>query len=223
MLRISRKTAAIMSAAGMFAAALTAIPARASGALIESWENTLDGWQAPSPDGSNSSYTPSFSTTTGVTNGNYSLAMTGTAAPSYSIMLNSPYSMTLTNSLADATSVSLDVFAPTGSFGGALGIDMDIGNNAIGFLSLDGYSYQSPTIGTESTITVPISSSLASELATSGDPTQFYIQVGGGYTPGNETIYFDNLRASVVPEPASASVIGLAALGLLRRRRRTHH
>jgi hypothetical protein len=186
---------AILPATGALVVAFAAFPARASSVLIESWENTLDGWQAPSPDGNNSSYTPSFSTTTGVTNGNYSLAMTGTAAPDYSIMLNSPYSMTLTNTLAEATSVSLDVFAPSGSFGGALGIDMDIGNTATGFVSLDGYDYQSPTIGTESTITVPISSSLASELATSGDPTQFYIQVGGSYTPGNETIYFDNLRA----------------------------
>ncbi len=192
---ISRIMPAILPATGALVVAFAAFPARASSVLIESWENTLDGWQAPSPDGNNSSYTPSFSTTTGVTDGNYSLAMTGTAAPDYSIMLNSPYSMTLTNTLADATSVSLDVFAPSGSFGGALGIDMDIGNNAIGFESLDNYTYQSPTIGTESTITVPISSSLASELATSGDPTQFYIQVGGNYTPGNETIYFDNLRA----------------------------
>jgi hypothetical protein len=195
MRRFSRTISAVASVAGALTVAFSAIPARASSVVIESWENTLDGWQAPSPGGSNSSYSPSFSTTTGVTNGNYSLAMTGTASPDYTIMLNSPYSTTITNDLADATSVSLDVYAPAGSFGGALGIDMDIQNAAIGFMSLDGYDYQSPNIGTESTLTVPISSTLASELASSGDPTQFYIQVGGNYTPGNETVYFDNLRA----------------------------
>ncbi len=195
MRRISRTVPAILPVTAALVVAFAPFTARASSVLIESWENTLDGWQAPSPDGSNSSYSPSFSTTNGVTDGNYSLAMTGTASPDYSIMLNSPSSMTLTNTLADATSVSLDVFAPSGSFGGALGIDMDIGNSATGFVSLDNYDYQSPTIGTESTITVPISTSLASELAASGDPTEFYIQVGGSDTPGNETIYFDNLRA----------------------------
>lgn len=217
----TRKGRAMLSLAAVLVVALGAVRARASNVLIESWENTLDGWEAPSPDGTNSSYSPSFSTTNGVTNGSYSLAMTGTAGPNYSQLLEGPSSMTLTNTLASATSVSLDVFAPAGSFGGVLGIDIDMNNAATGFESLDGFTYQSPTIGSESTITVSVTPAQNAALAASGDPTQLFVQVGGGYTAGNETMYFDNLRANVVPEPASISMLALAATGLLGRRRRT--
>jgi hypothetical protein len=213
----------MLSAAAMATVALGAVRARASVVLIESWENTLDGWEAPSPDGSNPSYSPSFSTTTGVTNGSYSLAMTGTAAPSYTQMLEGPSSMTLTNTLASATSVSIDVFAPAGSFGGYWGFDIDFDNAATGFESLDGFTYggaDAPPIGTEDTITVSVTPSQNAALAASGDPTQLFVQMGGGYTAGSETVYFDNLQATVVPEPASMSMLGLAAIGLLGRRRR---
>ena len=37
---------------------------------------------------------------------------------------------------------------------------------------------------------------------------------------GPITVYYDNLSQGVVPEPATLGVIGVAALGLLGRRRR---
>jgi len=67
---------------------------------------------------------------------------------------------------------------------------------------------------------VPVSSALAATLAASAHTTAMFIQVGGGFSAGNETMYLDNLRATNLPEPASLSMLGLGGLTMLRRRRR---
>ena len=89
----------------------------ASAQLIESWENTLDGWTVVNP-----SYTSSFSANYGVTEGTNSLALTGTVQPNYGVMLASQHTTALTAMLANSTSIWLDVYAPAGSFGGYLQI-----------------------------------------------------------------------------------------------------
>jgi hypothetical protein len=185
-------------------------------ALIESFENTLDGWQVPVTSNSQA-FVPSFSSTTGVTDGNYSLSITGTgtSGPNYGQMLLSPTTLQLTSVLADAASVSLDVYTPPASFGYFLQFDVDIYNNDTGYVSLDNYSYPGVTIGAESTITVPVSSSLQAELAASSNPTYMAIQVGGGYTAGNETFYLDNIRTTAVPEPSTLALLGVCAFALL--------
>jgi hypothetical protein len=126
----------------------------------------------------------------------------------------------LTPVLGLSDSLSLDVLTPPGSFGFFLQFDIDINNADTGFVSLDGFSYPSTTIGAQSTITVPISAGLASALAASSNPTTIIIQVGGGFSPGNETMYLDNLRVHQVPEPSTFALLGLGLLGLCVTRRR---
>jgi hypothetical protein len=177
--------------------------------LLESWENDLDGWTLQQP------YTPSFVTTPGVTDGIYSLALTGTASPSYGQMLRSAFSSSFTTALGNATSLSFDVYTPSGSFGNFLQFDVDVNNTDTGFVSLDGFSYPSTVIGAETTITVPVSASLSSILAASVNPTQIIIQIGGGSSGNPQTMYLDNVRVTPAPEPGTMTLFGLGALGLL--------
>jgi hypothetical protein len=183
--------------------------------LIESFENTLDGWTVQ-----NGNYTAGFSTTTGVTDGSYSLSLTGTAAPSYGQILGSPSTTLLTSELAGASALSFDVYAPGGSFGYYLQFDVDINNSDTGYVSLDGYSYPGVSIGGETTVTVPISASLQSALAASPNGTSIYIQVGGGFSDGNETFYLDNIQLTPAPEPATLALFGLGLAGVMVFRRR---
>jgi hypothetical protein len=185
-----------------------------SAQLIESFENTLDGWSVLQ-----GAYTAGFSTTTGVTDGSYSLSLTGTAGPSYGQMLGSPSTTLLTSELAGASALSFDVYAPGGSFGYYLQFDV-VNNSDTGYMSLDGYSYSGVSIGGESTVTVPVSASLQSALAASPNGTSIYIQVGGGYSDGNETFYLDNVRLTPAPEPATLALMGLGMASLIMIRRR---
>lgn len=195
--------------------------ASATTTLIESWEGGLDGWVVPAPGGSNTTYSAQVVPGPGVTDGVDSLAVSSqTTSPNYTQLLAGPSSMGLTTILGNASAVDLDIYTPPASFGYFLQFDIDINNADTGFVSLDSYSYPATTIGAEYTLSVPVSSALAATLAASSNPTAIYIQVGGGFTAGNETMFLDNLRAVNLPEPASFSLLGITGLTLLRRRRR---
>ena len=207
---------------GLLALALfitSAAPAFAQTALIESFENGVDGWTVPSPFGSTgqqANFQAFPLSTLGVTNGAASLGVGATAAntgsgPDYSQLMLSPgastaYGLNLTSILANATSISFDILAPAGSFGGFLQFDTDINNSGTGFQSLDGFGYPATTIGTETTITIPVTAAERAQLASSGTGTQIIMQVGGGFTAGNETFYIDNVRAA-------GSRTGVAGIG----------
>ena len=176
---------------------------------IESWENTLDGWTVD-PLGKNPTYTCSFNTTNGVTDGNYSLALTGTAAPNYAQLLSTPTSTNLTALLADCVSVSISVYVPAGAFDNWLCFDFDVANvdltyagyNDIpGYVSLNGFNnYMAAYSGGgnwQTNISVPMPAGIAAQLALSTNPTTLYIQIGGQYASGNETMYLDSFQ--IVP------------------------
>jgi hypothetical protein len=179
---------------------------------LESWENSLDGWTVQQV-----AYTSGFSTTIGVTAGTFSLSLAGTNSPTYGQMVRSASTQQNTTLVAGGSAINLDVYAPSGSFGFFLQIDCDINNSDTGFVSLDGFSYKSANLGSETTLSFPISGALAQTLSTSLNPTEIIFQIGGGNTPGNETMYLDNVTLTPAPEPASLAFIG--ALGLFGVRR----
>lgn len=192
---------------------------QAHAVLLETWDGTADGWTASQP-----AYSLSNSTTTGVTNGTGSLVATGTANPDYSALLSGPTSMATTTAIANATTVSVDVFTPGGTTGlGYLQFDLAINNATTGYTSVDGYTYtQAAVIGTETTITFTIPQAIRNTLATSAAPTGLTYQIGGGGATPPIAIYFDNLRTNLdssTPEPASMlTLAGVGGLALIRRR-----
>src|ERR1039458_6758495 len=86
--------AALLSVAAF---SLNLQPTQAATTLVESWENTLDGWTV-SGGGVGSS---SFSTAQGVTAGSFSLDLTYASGPNYGTPLSSAYIPSLTSILAN--------------------------------------------------------------------------------------------------------------------------
>ena len=195
-----------------------ALSTTAEAATLESWNNTsdatFDGWTTNLQP-----YTPSYSTTTGLTDGAAALAMTGTASPTYGQMLRSAFVQQYTTDLSNAQSVSFDVTTPSASFGFFLQWDFIINNNDTGFLSLDNSNYQSVSIGGTTTLTVPVSAATRAILAASSNPTQLIFQVGGGSSGNPQTFYLDNVRTTPAPEPTSMALLAIGGLMMARRRR----
>lgn len=54
-------------------------------------------------------------------------------------------------------------------------------------------------------------------LSVAGSGIAYIIGNGGGTSPGS--LYWDNITANPVPEPATMAILGLAAAAMLRRRR----
>ena len=190
------------SASGWLAPALAVFALLCAGSaraqLIESFETGANGWTI-SPFGSQGgNFQINGNSPLGATDGLASLAIGPTAnnvgnGPNYSQLLisdNNPasaYAMNMTSILANASDLKFDVFTPPGSFGCFLQFDVDINNSGTGFVSLDGFSYQGTSIGNETTFDLPITPAIRSALAGSGSGTTMIMQVGGGFTTGNET------------------------------------
>ena len=163
--------------------------------LLNSWENSLEGWTISEPV---IWTTTTFSTTTGVTAGSYSWKLTAASSPDFNTALTGPSSTNLTTLLANAGSLSVDVLAPVaGSFGNYLLFDLHVVQpGGAGDVSLDGGAYnQYPSIGgPQSTLTWTVPQSVRTALLNNPSlPVCLTFQIGGG---GGGTMYMDNLRAS---------------------------
>jgi len=200
----------------------------ASAQYNESWENTVDGWGTI---GGNMVIN-GFSTTLGVTEGSYSLVLGDNAAsiasssgPNYAGQIGSTASTALTLDLANAASVTLDVYVPPGDFGYYLQWDLALNQNGgLGYQSVDGYSYsQTANIGGEKVLTWTIPSAMQAILAANPTlPTSLNFQIGGGFTSGSDAVYLDDLTITEapVPEPSTLALAGLGMAGLMAIRRR---
>lgn len=184
----------------------------ASGALLESWENGWDGWNPDVIDPfinfrlSNSAYY-------GVTDGQWSFEVISTGQTSANFpelfAVDSQRQNTLTSILSSTSALTLDVYAPLGSFGGNLSILMFIVTPGLAGTMLNS---EATTIGQETTLTFNIPTSLNTALAASPNGTDIQIDGIGGFTAGNETVYLDNLRTVAIPEPAPLEWHGLGIL-----------
>ena len=108
--------------------------------LLNSWENSLEGWTILE---TNIWTTTGFSTSTGVTAGTYSWQLTAAKSPDYGAALQGPASTNLTAILAKTVSISMDLDVPAGgSFGYYEQWDLVVSQpGGIGNQSVDGFSY----------------------------------------------------------------------------------
>jgi hypothetical protein len=183
------------------------ISAQAQTVLINSWENSLEGW---SIEETGIWSTTGFSTND-VTQGSYSWNLTAASGPDYGAAIEGPSSTGLTAILGNTASISIDVATPIGgSFGYYQQWDLVINQpGGIGYTSVDGYCYCGggyPNIGGSNTLTWTIPASISSGIAASPlAPCQIVFQIGGGFNSSvGNTMYLDNLRANLIgpPQPA---------------------
>ena len=189
--------------------------ASAQSTLVNSWENSSEGWGMISTNWTSGGY----STTTGVTQGTYSWTLNAGVSPDYGGAFGGTASTALTALLANAASVSVNVYATGFSY---MQWDLTLnqqGTGGLGYQSTDGYTYsQSPVIGSESTLTFSIPGSFRTTLAANPTlATSLNFQIGGG---NGGTVFLDNLRITSVPEPTTLVLAGLGAIGWLAIRRR---
>jgi hypothetical protein len=146
----------------------------------------LANWSDQAPDGwtlASGWTTVGFSSSTGLTEpaGNYSWEITGDAG--YGTAVVSPSSVALTTELSTAASFSIDVLSTSGSFGGW--DQWEAGVTVAGtYYSFDGGDFtQYPTVGSQSTATWTIPSTVLSALlAHPTDASFISIAIGGGGT-----------------------------------------
>lgn len=172
--------------------------------LLNSWENSTEGWSILET----STWTSDgFSTSNGVTQGSYSWKLSTTGVD-YGRTLQGPSSTNLTALMMNAASLSMDILPDTNTppiFNWGIQIDLEVNQpGGAGTISVDGGNYPgdvySPqlTNGTVSTISWPVSQAARTALdAYPNLPVYLTLSVGGG---GGGAIYIDNLRLTEIPQ-----------------------
>ena len=177
---------------------------------LNSWEDSYEGWSVA--DTADWSFGP-LSTTTGVTAGLYSLAVTNKtgnflwdqtgATPD----LQGPSSTDLTALLANATNVMMDVNIPnTGDFGWGIGFSLYLNQpGGAGLVIVDQWNNWMSAGPSSATLTFIIPASVRTALLNNPTlPCSLRLATGGG---GPGTMYIDNLRATLLPPaPANLSI-----------------
>ena len=195
--------------------------AGAAPTLGYSWENSLDGWVNQSgPDVVASNYgldapfvyNLSYSTTTGVTNGIYSLECntTQTNPGNNAVIQNSTASMG--TAFSTASSVSVDIY-PQISGGGTVQASLYINGTNIPYVLLGTVTLvpNQENTGVAFTLTAAQRAGILASLV-SGD----YFQVGINISaPAPITVFFDNFvitpMASTAPTPTPTPIPGAAS------------
>ena len=228
-MKITRRTVTQIAALGSLAVAVLSPCAAAQSVVYdEQWNNTVDGWGIVG--GANMTL-GGFSSSIGVTRGaSYSLILDGPPAanqygngPAYQTQFGSSPSTALTTYLANATSVTLDVYVPPGNFGYYLQWDLALNNSVLGFNSVDSYNYTGVNIGGETTLTWTIPAATQSGLASNPtSTTSLNLLIGGGFTSPSDATYLDNLiiTDTAVPEPGSMALFGMGVVVLSKFARR---
>jgi hypothetical protein len=192
--------------------------------LINSWENSPEGWSILETG----TWTSDGFVTSNNTQGSYSWKLTSTGVD-YGDTLRGPSSTGLTAIMANAASVNMDIVIDPTAPSFAWGIQLDLAVNqpgGIGEMSVSNSTYpggvfgNALTNGSTNTLTFPVSQTFSTALdAYPNLPCYLILKVGGG---AGGTMYIDNLRANLIPEPTGLFVFGgftLLAWNVIRRRK----
>jgi len=198
--------------------------AQAAGAptLNYSWENSLDGWvnQSGQPDTAATNfgleapflYNLSYSTTTGVTSGTYSLECNTTQTnPGDSAVINNS-TASMGTAMSTASSVSVDIY-PQISGGGTVQASVYINGTNIPYVLLGTVTLvpNQENSGVTFALTAAQRSGILASLGSSD-----YFQVGINISaPAPITVFFDNFVitpvASTAPTPTPTPIPGAAS------------
>ncbi len=171
--------------------------------LINSWENSLEGWSILETGTWTS---VGFSTAKGVTQGSYSWQL-NTTAVDYGATLQGPASTNLTLLMANADSVTMTLVVGTNApqFNWGIQIDLSVSQpGGVGFMSVDGGNYPggvfggSLTDGSTNNLTWPVSQAVRTALDQYPNlPVSLVFSFGGG---GGGTVFIDNLQVHKIPQ-----------------------
>jgi hypothetical protein len=171
--------------------------------LVNSWENSLEGWSILETGTWTS---VGFSTAKGVTQGSYSWEL-NTTGVDYGSTLQGPASTNLTLLMANAASVTMTLVVGTNAPQFNWGIQIDLAVNqpgGVGFMSVDGGNYPgdvySPhlTDGSTNLLTWPVSQAVRTALDQYPNlPVSLVFSFGGG---GGGTVFIDNLQVTKIPQ-----------------------
>ena len=193
--------------------AAAASSASAQTVLIGDFENSLGAWER---EGGAVNDPLTFSTTTGVTNGTYSVL--ARVNPGYQQFLKT-FDFSLSNDLLrQGGTLTYDITIPTGEFTGAGGWFETF---AAWTGQVTNYANQIVPIANDGT-----TKSITITLPTVPQTQDFYgIFIGTNNDPswtvpaGGASVYIDNVRFTPVPEPASMAVLGLGLAAFRKRRK----